>query len=145
MKRRIVAGALLAFALWPALHRGLVASFDINPWKLGAWAMYSAPRFSVGLGVYAREGEELVRLEEDRFGETFRESARRFRGARRNLGRFVLPDELADRVLAAHRVLAAIVIVVQSRSIDHVDAMLVVDHERYVYVRDRLGNVQRRG
>ena len=35
---------LLVFvALWPFVHLGLVARYEINPWKLGGFAMYTTP------------------------------------------------------------------------------------------------------
>ena len=43
LKRRLTAFFILAFALWPAVHYGLVLRFDVDPWKLFGWAMYSVP------------------------------------------------------------------------------------------------------
>ncbi len=42
-KRRVASLFLIAFALWPALHYGLVVQYGVDPWKLVGWAMYSAP------------------------------------------------------------------------------------------------------
>ena len=43
MKRRLVAAGLLLFALWPPLHFALVRRYDVDPWKLFGFAMYSVP------------------------------------------------------------------------------------------------------
>ena len=43
-KRRLVVFGLAAFTIWPLVHRGLVARYDTNPWRLFGWAMYCVPR-----------------------------------------------------------------------------------------------------
>jgi hypothetical protein len=65
VKRRLVIALLVAFAIWPAVHRALVAAFDVNPWKLAGWAMYARPHFPPELRLYVlREGalRPLARL-----------------------------------------------------------------------------------
>lgn len=56
MKRRIVIAFLLLFAVWPAVHRSLVAGWDVNPWKLAGWAMYARPHFPPELRLYVLRG-----------------------------------------------------------------------------------------
>ena len=52
----IVHVALLAFTLWPLVHIGLVWRFDLSPWKLAGWGMYSAPRFgTLGMELYGHD------------------------------------------------------------------------------------------
>lgn len=52
-KTRIVHAALLALALWPLVHLALVARYDLSPWKLGGWGMYTTPRFGLlGMELY---------------------------------------------------------------------------------------------
>ncbi len=43
VKKRIVLNALVLFALWPAVHHGLVRTRGLNPWKLFGWSMYCLP------------------------------------------------------------------------------------------------------
>jgi hypothetical protein len=65
VKRRIVIAFLALFAVWPAAHRALVAAFDVNPWKLGGWAMYVRPHFPPELRLYVLRGgneREIARL-----------------------------------------------------------------------------------
>ena len=64
MKRRLVIAFLIGFALWPAVHRGLVAAYDVNPWKLAGWAMYARPHFPSRVALYLVEGETERRLTE---------------------------------------------------------------------------------
>mgnify|MGYP001616078877 CR=1 FL=1 len=54
-KTTVVAGALAALTLWPLVHLWLVARYDVSPWKLAGWGMYSAPRSrSLGMEVFGR-------------------------------------------------------------------------------------------
>lgn len=54
-KSRLVHAALALLLVWPAVHLGLVARYDLSPWKLAGWGMYSAPRFGlIGMEVYGR-------------------------------------------------------------------------------------------
>ena len=49
--------------LWPLVHRGLVAQYHLNPWKLGGFAMYTSARPPIivsvidGSGAQRREAE----------------------------------------------------------------------------------------
>ncbi|MCW5889979.1 MAG: hypothetical protein KIT14_05445 [bacterium] len=55
MKTRVVHAALALLSLWPLAQMGLVARWDVSPWKLAGWGMYATPRFDmVGMEVYGR-------------------------------------------------------------------------------------------
>jgi hypothetical protein len=55
LKRLVVHGALALLTLWPLVQMGLVARFEVSPWKLAGWGMYATPRFDlVGMEVYGR-------------------------------------------------------------------------------------------
>lgn len=57
-KETIVYGGLLLFTLWPLVHIGLVATYDLSPWKLGGWGMYSAPRDKYqGMEIYGENAK----------------------------------------------------------------------------------------
>ena len=54
-KAALVYTALAAATLWPLAHIYLVKTYDLSPWKLGGWGMYSAPRLNfVGLEVHGQ-------------------------------------------------------------------------------------------
>lgn len=98
MKRNVVVVGVVLFALWPAVHRGLVYAFDMNPWKLGGWAMYARPHFPPQIRLLRiRAGEEipltdLTPLEQALAGD--------FVESRYSIGRLASPEELAQQVLA---------------------------------------------
>ena len=41
MRRALATAILVWVAAWPLAHRAAVSAFDINPWKLGGFAMYT--------------------------------------------------------------------------------------------------------
>lgn len=101
MKRRVVIAFLALFAAWPAAHRALVAAFDVNPWKLGGWAMYARPHFPPELRMYVLRGDaerEIARLtpwEQTLAGELVE---RRY-----TIGSLASPDPLARALLERTR------------------------------------------
>ena len=58
-KRVLLQAGLVAFALWPAVHIGLVKGYDLNPWKLAGWGMYSAPQIPCHVRVSAFTPDEV--------------------------------------------------------------------------------------
>jgi hypothetical protein len=42
-----VHASLVLFTLWPLAHIWLTIRFDMSPWKLCGWGMYSEPRFGM--------------------------------------------------------------------------------------------------
>lgn len=134
--------ALALFTAWPLAHRALVAAFDVDPWKLGGWAMYVEPRFVprvevVPLGRTGEPGEPA--------GESFafsREDATRvdaFAARRLTLGRLAAPDGLARDLLAAHPHLPGLLVRVRTRRLDLETARLEERVDRYAYRRGRDG------
>jgi len=59
-RKSAVYAGLVVLTLWPAVHIYLVKRFDLSPWKLAGWGMYSAPRIGMlGMEVYGRrDGQE---------------------------------------------------------------------------------------
>ena len=55
-KTVIVHGVLLALTAWPLVHIGLVWRYDLSPWKLAGWGMYTTPRFGlIGMEVFGHD------------------------------------------------------------------------------------------
>jgi hypothetical protein len=55
-KRRIVYASLALIAAWPLVHVALVRRFELSPWKLAGWGMYTTPRFDLlGMEIYGRD------------------------------------------------------------------------------------------
>ena len=95
-KRRLVLAFLVCVAAWPLAHRFLVARFEIDPWRLGGWAMYCTPKLQVEVALVPERAGRPIELD---LPPSLREEANRFAGRRAVLGRFVNPDVLARRAL----------------------------------------------
>jgi hypothetical protein len=89
LKRSLVHAGLIVFALWPAVHIGLVKTWGVNPWKLAGWGMYSAPQIPPELRIHPltvlTPDLEATRLE--------------FLRARLGLGNLARPTRLARALL----------------------------------------------
>lgn len=136
MKRRLALALLAALALWPLLHRGLVARYDLNPWKLAGFAMYTTPTPPVLVVVLHDAGGRLAPLDERGLPEATRRALDRFRSERHALGRLRRPDDLARALFRARPDLPALVVLVQRMRLDPATARMTSTRERFVYTRD---------
>ena len=135
MKRRLVIIALVAFAVWPLVQRGLVGAYDASPWKLYGWAMYTAPAWPVGVAILRVDGERLTRVPDARLPERIRREMRRYAGRRRTLGRLASPDDLGGALFTAYPQWSAAVVVAEVRHLDRGTARVERGLEKYVYRR----------
>ena len=90
---------LVVVTVWPAVHIALVRIYDVNPWKLAGWGMYSAPQLPVRVEITALTPDEIGRYELRSVQPAFEPELERFLVGRRNLGRLVEPDALARALL----------------------------------------------
>ena len=134
--RRAAAIALLGWvALWPLAHRGLVARYDLNPWKLGAWAMYTTPIPPVLAVVAVERPAGLVALDEEALPGETRAVLQRFRAERHALGRLRTPEDVAAAVFAAQPDLQFLAVLVQWTRLDRATARMRTERERFVFDR----------
>ena len=125
MKRRGLAIFLLFFALWPAAHFALVRSYDIDPWKLGGWAMYSVPGPMKTVRVVGiKQDGELERLDFWRHTAEEQLLVDRFRELRRALGELRSPQRLAQGMFELHADWQGAVIAVLTFELDPETAQL---------------------
>ena len=113
-KTRVVHGALVVFALWPLVHLGLVCRYDVSPWKLGGWGMYTVPRFGlIGMEIHGRPARTAGSTPPTGDGDEgwaqltapspeLQRIATAFLERHRWLRRLASADELAARVFAEH-------------------------------------------
>jgi hypothetical protein len=135
VKRNAVAALLAWVALWPLAQRALVARFEIDPWKLGGFAMYAAPTLPVLVGIFAPEAGRLALLDEATLPAEARARLDRFRVERVALGRLREPRDAARAILAARPELHGVVLVVQRTTLDPRTARTRTSSERFVYDR----------
>jgi hypothetical protein len=137
VKRRLVGGFLIAFGLWPLVHWGLVRVYDVDPWKLAGWAMYTAPGAMKTVRVTRIErGGGFETLDFARYGPEEQRAVDRFRERRRVLGRLASSEPLARTMLALHPDWEGVAISVLSLKLDPEDARLRPQIESETHWRD---------
>ena len=99
LRRTAVHLFLVGFTLWPALHIGLVLRYDLNPWKLAGWGMYSAPQWIPEVKLIGLTADEVGSYELRNPPLELQQPLDRFRRRRLALRRLARPDGLAAEVL----------------------------------------------
>ncbi len=123
--------------LWPPLQRLGVARWDVNPWKLGGFAMYAVPTPPVLVVVFEATREGFRPLDPRGFPDPVRREYDAFRMRRHALGALHEPEALARAVLVARPGWDGVVIAVQRMFLDPGSARMGSRRDRYVY--DRAG------
>ncbi len=138
-KSAVLAAALAALTLWPLVHLWLVARYDVSPWKLAGWGMYSVPRSrSLGMEVFGRARDaELEHLTQP--SPEARALAGRYLERHRWLRRLVRPDALATAVPASRPSWDEIKVVVFEPDLDRASGMIVMGALVHRYVVDGAG------
>jgi len=138
VKRAIVTAALLWAGLWPLAHYAIVQRYGINPWKLGAWAMYTVPTPPVLVGLFRQVPGGFLYVDHRKLSPALQEQVRKYEMQRHALGELARPEALADIALRELE-LPLITIVVQKAGLDLASAKTVVLKHEYVYERGRDG------
>ena len=101
-KRHTVVGLLAVLAVWPIVHRGLVARYEISPWKLYGWAMYCDVVSSVmRVRVMEIDGRRILYKAGPNLPPYVRREWNRFQDFRRVFGLLHEPDALGAALLRA--------------------------------------------
>ena len=100
-KELLAIAAVVAFAVWPAMHHVLCEKHAQNPWKLGGWSMYTRPPPYVDVGLYTLDDRHELNTSvlSDRTPRSAR-AFRAFHALRRIWGDLETPEELARAVLS---------------------------------------------
>ena len=134
LKRRLTFTVLVLIALWPLVHRGLVARYDLNPWKFMGFAMYCMPRVSPLVEVYAYYGARRAPVAADsgQVSELPRELAR-FITFRQVWGDLLSPDQIGEVVGATLTRADRIEVVVTNGFVDRDSWRLAARTQSYFY------------
>jgi hypothetical protein len=135
VKRRLAIGILVWVAAWPLGHRALVAAYDVNPWKLGGFAMYATAIPPIQVVAFEKAGDRLEPLDEHQLAPDAQRALLRFRIGRHALGRLRRPDDLGEALLRARPDLAWVLVAVQRMSLDAESARMTSTRQQYVYER----------
>lgn len=139
MKRAVAMAILLWVGLWPLAHRALVAHYDVNPWKLSGWAMYTVASPPVLVAFFEKGAGGLVPIDETTLPAPLRAELTRFRVERHALGRLRRPDGVAASVLRSRPELPWLVVAVQQMALDPGSALMTSHKNTYLYERSAEG------
>ena len=131
-KRRFVLGFLVCLVAWPPAHRFLVASAEIDPWRLCGWAMYCTPKLRVEVVLVPERAGRPIELD---LPASLREEADRFAERRAVLGRLVDPALLARDALS-HLDIDSVVVTIQHHRLDPRTNRIVGTREYFRYTMD---------
>jgi nitrate reductase NapE component len=135
LKRRIVQAWLIAFAVWPAVHIGLVKAWGVNPWKLMGWGMYSAPQMPAELRISGVRTDGSTVSLTDELPEDLDADRYAFLRARLGLGSLVRPARLARAIFDRDPSLEGLTIDVDQPVLDRRTGLIDVRTSRYTYRR----------
>ena len=137
MKRRLLGGFLVLFALWPLVQHALVRSQDVDPWRLFGWAMYCVPGSmkTVRVVEVSRAGRFAV-LDVGGYDDELQPVVDSFRIRRQSLGQLASGDALARFVLERHPDWEGVALPVLTVSLDPETALTRHDVDQATWWRD---------
>ena len=102
-KAKVVLAVLIAVTIWPLVQIGLVGRFDVSPWKLAGWGMYSAPApINVNMTVHYRERGLATERPMAMPGPEIQIAAQQFLERHRWLGTLETPRRFVDTIFEKH-------------------------------------------
>ena len=136
-KKRVLTLGLALFTAWPPLQMFLSFHYHVNPWKLGAWGMYSIPDATPGLALeLLHDGQWSPGSWTQIGGRRLIAQARNFKLRRYQLGRLTRPDAIAESILEARPEADGVAILIIEAGLDRATARLVQRPEqRLEYLR----------
>jgi len=135
-KSRIVHLGLALIAAWPLVHMALVRRFDVSPWKLAGWGMYSTPRFDLlGMEIYGHvaatgDAEQLTTP-----SGAERDAAAAYLERHRWLRSLADDRDLTDVVLTDHPAWDRVSIVVFRPELDRDSGRITMQRREHVRTR----------
>lgn len=141
-REKAAVGFIAFVVVWPLVHRGIVAAYDVNPWKLGGWAMYTTPMPPVLTVAFEPRGAGGTPIDRTMLPVYAQQALQRFEIRRHVLGNLHRPDEFAGHVLRARPDLPEVVVLVQRMVLDPKSARMVARTMHYTYDRKGLRQEQ---
>jgi hypothetical protein len=132
VKRKLVIAFLIAFAVWPLLQHALVRSHGVDPWRLFAWGMYSAPGSMRTVRVVVLDAQRPPRVLLTRnYSQAEQAIVTRYRTRRQALGTLASADAPAAELLALHPDWEGVALPVLSLNLDPTTARTVASIEQH--------------
>ena len=130
----LAAAAVAAITLWPLIHIFLVGQYDLSPWKLGGWGMYSAPRthgLNMELMVKTSGAIDFAPLEHPT--ELVQTEAREFLSSYLWLRGLADAEAFAELVLSEHSQYSAVRLTFERPRLDRESGMIVSHRTEYIH------------
>ena len=143
-RRRIVAGLIVLYLVWPLIQQQLVRVYRVDPWKFAGWAMYTAPNARVRIHLFGVDTTEQVVHLSWRMSSGLRSAVSEYAHSRRTLGLFVQPEPIANQLLIDRPDFREWTIVVEQVGLTPRNHFGVIHRSRYRYanVAGKLGPVE---
>jgi hypothetical protein len=135
-KRPIVNGGVVLFALWPIAQLALVARYDVNPWKLGGFGMYSTPQLGCYFVMFGRAAGATEWVEIDDLPPELEEPLDDYLRLRRGIRELAEPDGIARLILERRPALERLAIEVRQLELDRRTGWIEERIYRYEYGRE---------
>jgi hypothetical protein len=135
LKRIVVCAGLVLFTAWPAAHLGLVQRYDVNPWKLAGWGMYSAPQFPAEIRVVCHTPDAVGAYELRTIQPELEPAMLAFLERRLGLGRIVEPAQFARALLDFYPAIDGVSITVLQPTLDPRTGMIKESPSTHSYSR----------
>jgi hypothetical protein len=135
LKRIVVHVGLTLFTVWPAVHLGLVARYEVNPWKLAGWGMYAAPQFPAEVRVLCHTPDAVGTYELRTIQPEIEPAMLAFLERRLGLGRIAEPANFARALLDFYPAIDGVSIVVLQPILDRRTGLIEENSSTYSYRR----------
>lgn len=140
MRRTVLLLVIALAGLWPFAHAAVVARYDVDPWKLGGWAMYTRPSPPLLVALFTKVGGGFQPIPESSLPRPALAELESFRRERHALGKLREPRKLGIRTLEGRSDLSSVIVVVQKARLDNDTATMHLD--RVVFEYDRAASLR---
>ena len=134
-KRPLVIGLLAWTALWPLAHFFVVDAWDIHPWRLGGFAMYTTHYATLAVPMEAEGGRAPTDGTSRRCRRRPAKPSPSSDGSANALGQLVRPDDVARALFATQREPRHFLVAVQRMRLDSETGRIESRIDQYVYDR----------
>lgn len=102
LKERLALVLVTLFFAWPPLHIALARQYLLDPWKLGAWGMYSTLPNQTDVQVFIYDAQGEIVANQNKLSSKHWDMYQRFKRRRDLIGELASPDLLGKSLLYLH-------------------------------------------
>lgn len=130
--KNLCSGLLIVLITWPIIHIFLVNKYDVDPWELFGFAMYTTPhKIDVQLSIHTPKNKKAAIASP--LSDNLRSQFNDFIDKRSVLGQFHRPDELCKNILRSNKAFIQVTIKIDTIRLDGKTGMLTSTVKEYHY------------